>query len=150
MANGELKGIIDEVPYGFLSFGPEDERLEQRLKSKIPIVEGEFNLFSCNDDSGTDMIKTLDTLKRNIIPGGKFIVQIHVNERGDDFGYAMVKLFENFSGLTKSLVRAETMGDRTYVFIKNQGVSHLACSSDAFDFYRRMYEYHIKPKLNIQ
>lgn len=152
MATGEyLEGIIDDVPYKISDLDGNGQGLERRLKSKFPIPEGEFYLFSCFEDSTSNRIKTITELNEKIIQGlalnnkEKYIVQIVINPESDDFGLALLKLFENFSYQIKNIIQLEIGGERKYIHIKNQGITHFISSSDAFDFYKRIYKFFIDP-----
>lgn len=149
MATGEyLEGILDGIPYRISDEMGSGRSFEEKLKSNLKITEGEFYFFNCNEDVMSNRLRCIkelsDSLKneRQSKPG-KYIVQIipcdEPSNQNNDFGYAALKLFENFLDLTKKIIRIERSNERTQIFITNGGVEHLIDSVDAFDFYRRIF-----------
>jgi hypothetical protein len=150
MAEGEyLEGNIGGTPYQ-INPGGYAADLEKRLRSENPITDGEFYLFCCAEDSGSDRIGAIaslnSTLREKMAGNERYIVQITTNENSCDFGYAVKKLLENFSSSIKGAIQIEKVGSREYVYIKNQGLNHLVDSSCVWDFYKRIYENYIIKK----
>lgn len=151
MAEGEyLKGTIDGIPYKLLNSEACTIGLETRLKEKANKIEkGEFHYFFCAEDNCSNRISSLKELAEILRPklkiNPRYIVQITANENIDDFGYAIMKLLENYPDAIKSKIEIDKR-ERTIIYIKNLGLIHLVCSSDAWDFYRRIYEDYIAKK----